>query len=198
MARSAVRDRRRWIFVVGAIVVLFMLAVSILSAFYIDLLWFREVGFSAVFWSLLRTKILLGFAFALLFFVLLFANLLIVRRLAPRYRVLSPEQEIIERYRMAFEPYLKWVLPLLCAAIALLVGIGASRQWEQFLLWRNSSGVGFGVSDPLFHRDPSFYIFDLPFLKFVQGWLFSAFVGVTLLVAIGHYLWGGIRPQGPG
>lgn len=198
MARNVVRERRRWLFVVGAVVALLALAVSILSAFYIDLLWFREVGFSSVFWSVLTTKIVLGTIFAVLFFALLYANLLIVRRLAPRYRVLSPEQEIIERYRLAFEPYLKWILPLFCAGIALLVGIGASRQWQQFLLWKNSSGVGFDVEDPLFHRDPAFYIFDLPFLKFIQGWLFSALVGVTVLVAVGHYLWGGIRPQGPG
>ena len=32
----------------------------------------------------------------------------------------------------------------------------------------------------------------------MQGWLFSALVGVTLLTALAHYLWGGIRPQAQG
>ncbi len=41
-------------------------------------------------------------------------------------------------------------------------------------------------------------MFSLPWLKFVQGWLFSALVGVTFLTALAHYLWGGIRPQAPG
>ena len=41
-------------------------------------------------------------------------------------------------------------------------------------------------------------MFTLPWLKFMQGWLFSALVGVTFLTALAHYLWGGIRPQAPG
>jgi hypothetical protein len=56
----------------------------------------------------------------------------------------------------------------------------------------------FGNAEPLFDRDPAFYVFSLPWLKFMQGWLFSALVGVTFLTALAHYLWGGIRPQAPG
>src|SRR5207302_3195491 len=67
-----------------------------------------------------------------------------------------------------------------------------------FLLWRSASHVTFGQLDPVFKRDPSFYIFVLPFRQFVQGWLFSALVGVTVIVAIAHYLTGGIRLQTPG
>ena len=81
--------------------------------------------------------------------------------------------------------------------LALFVGLGVSRQWQTFLLWRNSSGVDFGNPEPLFGRDPSFYVFSLPWLKFVQGWLFSTLVGVTFLVGLAHFLWGGIRPQAP-
>ena len=57
--------------------------------------------------------------------------------------------------------------------------MGVSSQWQAFLLWRNSSGVTFGVTDPLFGRDPAFYVFSLPWLEFLQGWLFSSAVGVT-------------------
>ena len=53
----------------------------------------------------------------------------------------------------------------------------------------------FGDPEPLFERDPAFYIFSLPWLKFLQGWLFSSLVGVTFLTAIAHFFWGGIRPQ---
>ena len=99
--------------------------------------------------------------------------------------------------RQAFEPYLRWLIPVGCAVLALLVAIGVTREWQTFLLWRNSSGVEFGDPEPLFHRDPAFYIFTLPWLKFLQGWLFSALVGITLLTGIAHLLWGGIRPQAP-
>jgi uncharacterized protein len=169
-----------------------------LSGFFVDVLWFREVGFSQVFWTILRAKALLGVLFGLVFFALLYANLLIVRIITPRYRTLTPDQEIIERYRLAFEPYAWWLLPLIAAVIAAFVGFGVTTQWQTFLLWRNSGGVLFHSTDPLFHRDVSFYVFSLPWLEFLQGWLFSALVGVAFITAVAHYVWGGIQPQAAG
>jgi len=189
--------RRRWPIVVAAVVVLLLICLSALSGFFVDLLWFREVGFTQVFWTILRTKIALGLVFGLAFFALLYVNLFVVRLITPRFRALTPEQEIIERYRVAFEPYAWWLLPVFAAVIAVFVGFGATGNWRTFMLWRNSSGVTFGTQDPLFHRDVAFYVFSLPWLKFVQGWLFSSLVGVTFITAIAHYLWGGIRPQAP-
>jgi uncharacterized membrane protein (UPF0182 family) len=188
--------QRRW--PLYAIAVLAVLAVlfTVMSTFYVDLLWFREVDLAGVFWTELRTKAVLGLVFGLLFFALLFANLLVSRRIAPAPpRFLTPEQEAIERVRMAFEPYLGWLVPVAAASLSLLVGIGVSRQWQVFLLWRNSSGIEFGNPEKLFDLYPAFYIFSLPWLKFLQGWLFSSLVGVTFLTAVAHFFWGGIRPQ---
>jgi uncharacterized protein len=199
MAQNAIRgQRRRWPWVVAGVIVLVALILSALSSFYVDILWFREVHFSGVFWSVFWSKVVLGLIFGALFFVLLFANLLVVGRLTPKFRVPTPEQEAIERYRVAFEPYLRWVVPGAAALISLFVGLAAAAQWKTFLLWRSVGPVTFGHADPLFHRDPSFYVFILPFQKFVQGWLFSALVGILVIVAVAHYLWGNIRTQGPG
>ena len=98
-----------------------------MSQFYVDLLWFREVGFTSVFWTELRTKVLLGVVFGVVFFALLYVNLLIVRRIAPTTRFLTPDQEVIERIRQAFEPYLRWLFPVGSAVLAMLVGIGVTR-----------------------------------------------------------------------
>ncbi len=196
MAQAIVTRRRRWILILVGVLVLAIIALNVLSGFYIDLLWFREVHMGSVFWTVFWSKVLLGLLFGSLFFALLFANLLIVRRLVPPYRTFTPEQEVVERYRVAIEPYAKWILPGLSFVIALFVGIGASGQWQAFLLWRNSGGVNFGQTDPVYHRDIAFYVFKLPFLQFVQGWLFSALVGIAVIVAVAHYLWGGIRLQG--
>jgi uncharacterized membrane protein (UPF0182 family) len=190
--------RRRLL--VGVVVFLAALAVAFtaLSGFFIDVLWFREVGYSQVFWSILGTKFALGLLFGIAFFLLLYANLWIVRRITPRYRPLTPEQEVIERYRLQFEPYAWWLIPLFAAVIAFFVGLGVTGQWRTFLLWRNSGGVTFDAPpDPQFGRDPAFYVFSLPWLEFLQGWLFSALVGALLITALAHYLWGGIRPNAP-
>jgi uncharacterized membrane protein (UPF0182 family) len=190
-------NTRRWPIIVVGILILLFIGFTVMSGFYVDLLWFREVKLSGVFWSVLRTKFMLGLIFGLVFFALLYVNLLIVRWLTPTTRILTPEQEAVDRVRQGLEPYLRWLIPLGAAALALIVGIGVSRQWEVFLLWRNGSGLSFGSTEPIFDRDPAFYIFSLPWLRFLQGWLFSSLVGVTLIVGIAHFVWGGIQPQAP-
>jgi uncharacterized membrane protein (UPF0182 family) len=195
MRRSIPAGTRRWPLVVIAAFILLFIAFTVMSGFYVDLLWFREVHLSSVFWTVLRTKGLLGVVFGLVFFGLLYVNLTIVRWLTPTTRILTPEQEAVDRVRQSLEPYLRWLIPLGSAALALIVGIGVAGKWQTFLLWRNGSGLSFGSVEPLFHRDPAFYIFSLPWLRFLQGWLFSSLVGVTLIVGIAHFIWGGIQPQ---
>ena len=55
----------------------------------------------------------------------------------------------------------------------------------------------FGVKDPQFHKDIGFYVFQLPFLKFIAEWLFAGLVIVLIVTAVAHYLNGGIRFQSP-
>ncbi|HEX9235924.1 MAG TPA: UPF0182 family protein, partial [Actinomycetota bacterium] len=204
MAQTAMgRVRRRWVIVAVAVIIVVALILSGLSGFYVDILWFREVHFSGVFWSIFWSKMVLGLSFGAVFFLVLLANLLVVQRVTPKFRITTPEQEAIERYRQAFEPYLRYVIPAIALIGALFAGLAAGAHWQTFLLWRSVGSVTFhklaGVAaDPVFHRDPSFYIFVLPFQKFVQGWLFSALVWILIIAAIAHYLSGNIRTQGPG
>ena len=76
--------------------------------------------------------------------------------------------------------------------------LAASGHWQEFLLWRSSGGIAFGSPDAVFGRDPAFYVFTLPWLKYLQGWLFGSLVAVTVIAGIGHFLQGGIRPQAVG
>ena len=78
---------------------------------------------------------------------------------------------------------------------ALIAGIGVSSQWKQWVLFTHYQS--FGTSDPQFHKDIGFYVFQLPFLKFIAEWLFAGLVIVLLVTAVAHYLNGGIRFQSP-
>jgi len=194
---SLPRRRRRWLstVVVGVLVAIFLF--TILAGFIVEVLWYDEIHQSPVFWHTLWTKIWLGVIFGLLFFALLYVNLVIARRIRPEETIVPNPLDPLERVRDATEPYIRWLVPLGAGVLAFLVGLSVSGNWQLYLLWRNASGVMFGNPDPQFHRDPAFYVFSLPWLRFLQGWLFSSLIGVTLLVAIGHVLWGGIRPQAP-
>lgn len=190
--------RRRWPVVAIAVVVVAFILLSVLSNFYIDILWYREVDLSPVFWTRIWAQAGLASAFFITFFALLLVNLYVTRRLAPKVVALTPEQEIVERFRANIEPYLRWALPVGAAVLSLFVGIAASGHWQEFLLWRSSGGIAFGSPDAVFGRDPAFYVFTLPWLKYLQGWLFGSLVAVTVIAGIGHFLQGGIRPQAVG
>jgi uncharacterized membrane protein (UPF0182 family) len=191
------RRQRRWPAIALAVVVALFLLFTLLTGFAVDVLWYREVGQSSVLWTTVWTRVGLGLVSAVVFAGLLYANLLIARRLRPTTRILTPDQEVLERIRELSDPFLRWLMPVAAVVLGLLVGVGVSQEWQTFLVWRNSGGVAFGNPEPLFGRDPAFYIFSLPWLKFLQGWLFSSLVGVVILTALAHVLWGGIRPQAP-
>jgi hypothetical protein len=201
MSTTTVRipyPRRRWPLVAVGILVVGFLILTFLSNFYIDVLWYREVDLSQVFWTRIWAQAGLASAFFVTFFVLLLANLIVTRRLAPTIVALTPEQEIVERFKENIEPYLRWAVPLGAAILSIFVGLAAAGHWQEFLLWRSSSGIDFGNPDQVFGRDPAFYVFTLPWLKYLQSWLFASLVGITVIVGIGHFLQGGIRPQAVG
>lgn len=195
--RPRMPRQRRWPAILVVALVVLAIVFTVMSTFYVDLLWYREVGLSGVFWTTFWSKVVLTIAFGLVFFALLVVNLWIVRRISPTTIPLTPDQEAIERIRGQIEPYLRYLVPLGAGVLALLVGIGASRNWQTYLLWRNSAGLLFGDREQIFNRDAAFYVFDLPWLRFVQGWLFSALVGVLIIVTVAHVIYGGIRPQAP-
>jgi uncharacterized membrane protein (UPF0182 family) len=187
---------RGWL--IGAAVVLVILLLSLrgLARFYTDYLWFKEVGFGNTWRRLLSAKAVPSLIFSTIFFVVLLANLVIADRLAPRYRsAAGPEDEIIERYRTYVAPYSGRLRVLVALFFALVMGGGVSAEWRNWILFQNS--VNWGVKDPQFHKDIGFYVFRLPFLEFVVGWMFAALLVVLIVTAVFHYLNGGIRLQSP-
>ncbi|HEY8200217.1 MAG TPA: UPF0182 family protein, partial [Actinomycetota bacterium] len=187
--------RRRGRIAVVSVVLLFLLSISGIVAFYTDLLWYDEIHLRSVLLTIFGWKLLLAVAFGLAFFIIASVNLFIVGRIMPAYRLADPNDNL-ERYREAFLPYMRWLAIGGSALLALFFAVGVTAYWDRFAL--ASHLVPFGVRDPVFHRDVGFYVFRLPLYQFLYGWLFSALMVVTLVVAGAHYLTGGIRPQAPG
>src|SRR5207302_4667791 len=113
----------------------------------------------------------------------------------PKFRPAGPEEELIERYHELVGRRTGLVRIVVSLLFAVIAGAGASGQWQEWLLFRNY--VPFGVKDSQFGKDVGFYVFQLPFLNFLLGWIFAAFVIVFIVTAVAHYLNGGIRVQTP-
>ncbi|MGI8759125.1 MAG: UPF0182 family membrane protein [Acidimicrobiales bacterium] len=177
-------------------VALFLLLTSLrgMAGFYTDYLWFDSLDLSGVFTGILGAKVLLGTVFSLIFFVVLWLNLFIADRLAPRFRPAGPEEEVIERYHELVGHRTGMVRIAVAAVFALIAGAGVSARWNDWILFTNARD--FGVDDPLFGTDVGFYVFQLPLLTFLVDWAFASLVIITIVTAVAHYLNGGIRFQG--
>ncbi|MCO1598466.1 UPF0182 family protein [Micromonospora sp. RHAY321] len=161
-----------------------------------DWLWFDEVRYTEVFTGVLVTRLLLFLAIGLGMAVIVGGNLWLAHRLRPRLRPHSVEQATLERYRMALSPRLGTWIALTAAVVGLFAGLSAQSRWNQWLLFRN--GGDFGIKDPEFGVDIGFYVFQLPFWRYLLGVAFTAVVLAVIGALAVHYLFGGVRLQGVG
>jgi len=198
LPRRLPRTTRRFRVGVGlAIVVVIIVVASLrsLATFWTDYLWFREVHFTSVFRGVLVNQVILAVIFTVVFFALMLVNLTIADRIAPA-GASGPEDELVVRYRQVITPHSRLVRTGVSVIFALLAGIGTRGEWNNWVLFLNRTN--FGRSDPLNHIDYGFYVFQLPFIRFVIGWLISAIVVVTIVTAVAHYLNGGVNLQATG
>jgi len=171
------------ILVIGAIALL-STAGQILGL-YIDWLWFREVQFPSVFVTVLRTEVLLGAVTGAAFFLILYINVLLARRLAPRDAIVVADDALGLPSPEILEPYIRRLALPVSVALAFIIGWAGTGRWELVLQALNPTP--FGIRDPLFDRDVAFYVFQLPLWNSLYGWLMRALV-FSGLAAVAVYL----------
>ncbi len=197
-ARRPVLERRRRGPLLPTIVVLVVLFIALSAAaeIWTEVLWYRQVGFGGVYRTRLVTQIVLFVLGAVVMTAAVFASLALAYRSRPVYAPVSPEQQNLDRYRESLEPLRRVVMIALPAALGLFAGSAVSGQWQTVQLWLNR--VPFGEVDPHFGIDVGFWVFTLPFLRFLIGFATAVIVLAALGGAAVHYLYGGIRLQGEG
>jgi uncharacterized protein len=93
-------------------------------------------------------------------------------------------------------PIARIALVVVSILIALAIAGSVASAWETVLLWMHrvpfSPDTATASVDPIFGRDISFFLFELPFLRFLQA-LFNGIVIATLAVVFARYLVGATR-----
>ncbi len=177
---------------IGVLVAIGVALVSV-SGFYADWLWFKSVNFTTVWSTLLLTKIVLFVVAGLITAALILFNIIIAYKRRPLYVPLTVEADNLERYRAQIEPIKRWVVLGLAVALFYFAGTSGSLLWSTWLLFKNSTP--FGVTDPQFNMDISFFAFRLPFWQTLIAWAISTLVLSIISSSVVHYLYGGIRLQ---
>ena len=177
----------KWVGLAAGLII-FFIAANILKSLYVDILWFDSVSgadgdsYAGVFRRQIIAQVSLFFIGTFVTGVVLGLNIWLARRFAPR----GPEESFIEDV----DPVAirRLVIVALIAGtlfLAVVFGAVAAGAWETILSWRNA--VPFGVEDPAFNRDISFYLFDLPAYHFIRGWVLALLI-VSGLAAGSVYL----------
>ncbi|TMB95253.1 MAG: hypothetical protein E6J42_10700, partial [Chloroflexi bacterium] len=167
----------------GRLVLVFVLLVALLIslsnslALYVDWLWFGEVGYQAVFTTILLTQALVGGLFGVVFFLVFFANVYLAGR-HQRYWG-TVDTLVLLRFAEPLRSHLGRIVGGVSGVLTLIAALGGSTHWESYLLFRQA--VPFKQTDPLFGKDLGFYIFELLFLTYLQEWL----VGLLLFATVG-------------
>jgi uncharacterized membrane protein (UPF0182 family) len=146
-----------------AAIILFLIAYNILFTLYSELLWFKNLGFEARFWTVFRSKALLYAAEAAVSFIFLFFNSRMVLK-----------NRGIEKSGLA--AFVTALIP------SLLLGIWTLRFWEKTLLFLNRAPTEF--ADPVFGRSIGFYLFSLPFHSSLTGWFIFLFILGLIVVGV--------------
>ncbi|HEY7268494.1 MAG TPA: UPF0182 family protein, partial [Dehalococcoidia bacterium] len=168
-------NANRWV-IAGVAIVIGYIILSTTKSLYINWLWFEGAGFKSVYSKMLTTRLWLFFGGAAIFLIYFGVNVYIAGRAVLRISPTNLGDLDAGALRRLYQ------LGLIAGSIflAIIFGTIASEQWDKVLLFLN--GQSFGVQDPQFHRDVSFFVFTLPALRFFQGWLLGAAIVTTLAV----------------
>lgn len=172
------RNRVKWGSLIIAIIAIFAL-LNFARTIYTDWLWFDAVGYRDVFRTIFLTRLVLFVLGGSIVAGLAGLSIYFANRLAK-----GPDELPLPPVTRNFlRTLIKWGSILITIIFGVIAGVIAAAKWDIFLKFENS--VSFGISEPVFGKDVGFYIFTLPLLDFIQGWVLSsgiAILVVTLLV----------------
>jgi uncharacterized membrane protein (UPF0182 family) len=157
---------------------------------YTDWLWFDEVRYTPVFLLILLVRAGLVAGAALALFAWLYVNARIASRRAGPDVLWELDNQLRLPGREILDLALGRALPVLLAAISLLVGLAAAGHWQTIVGWWYQ--VPFGVSDPLFGRDVAFFVFTLPVGRLLVSWATGLAIASLIVAALVYLLRGSI------
>ncbi len=181
------------VFVAGAVLVVVLLLIFGAVDFTTEWLWFDSLGFAGAFVTVTSSRIGLFAVGSVLFFLLFAANVLIARHLAysldvrPRRAAMNATwEDLLSQIgaqmanRGGYARLINVAVLVGGVLLALFMGLLSTGSWLIVMQFLNRTA--FGVSDPAFGMDVSFYVFTMPMLRVLESWAFMAWILIALSV----------------
>jgi uncharacterized membrane protein (UPF0182 family) len=188
--------RRALLFVVAAVALIFLGGRTALS-YWVDLLWFRSLGYGEVFCKTLGLEwgVFIGFAGAT--FLILYGAFAAFKRahaadLPTDHTIYIAGNEI----KLPVASALRLIAAGLSLVIALATGAAMEAQWPTLALFWYAPRAAGSVADPIFGRPLNFYLFTLPAWHLLVGWLLTLSVMGCILAVVFILITGGSRVLG--
>ncbi len=152
--------------------------------------WFTSVGFAEVLWTRWRWQVAIAILAFASWWLILFINIAIAQRIT-RDRPLHIAQNA------QWDPYLpgliRYISLGLITLLALTAAINGAEAWQDVLKFLHP--VEFGTQDPLYNREISFYIFQLPLFESLHRAITELLIWSLVLIACIYGIKGEIRPE---
>lgn len=177
--------RLKWTLILSGLLAIILFfgpgLLELVAGIYTDWLWFEELGYLPVYQTRLLAGVVAFLVGGLLAAAVLAINWLLLPARLTESHILRPYRTRLGR---AGTQTLRWIFIGVGLLIAFTMAEVLSSRWLDFLLFRHA--VPFGLADPIFGQDVSFYIFRLPVYSLLVGW-FLALAILSLLGALVAY-----------
>jgi uncharacterized membrane protein (UPF0182 family) len=182
------------LWIVAGVLLLVVIAPQAVQ-FYVTWLWFGEVGYQDVYRTFISaeaTLFVITFAIAFIWFSI---NLSIATRATRDIRPVFTMRNGIA-VTLPGAAQLQRLAQAIALLVAVVIGLYGGSQWDTWLTWRQ--GTTFAEADPILGYNVAFYVFSLPFYRFVIGIaetlvILAALASGVLYFLTGHVTGGAAR-----
>ncbi len=174
--------------VIAAIVVVSVIVAGVWT----EWTWYDHAGYGQVWLTEWITRGVLFLVFGSVAAAAVAGSLLWARKARPALS--ATRNTPLDQFREQVRPVERVVTVVLPLLVGLIAGASMAGRWDmwQAFLHRHD----FGIVDPEFGLDASFYVFTLPVLRSVAGFVAAIVVICLILAAFVHLLYGGVSGGG--
>ncbi len=170
---------RKKLTIILSVIIVSLLIILALSGFIIDYQWFSEVNYLNVFLKSYKVKIaILIPSFILIYFLII----LYIKQFRKKYLLSS--NRVIDKITEKRQNKMISIISIIMSAI---ISISFTNVfWYKILEFKNSTD--FGVKDPIFNHDVSFYVFKMPLIESITYALMTIVIFLIIITLAIYFM----------